>query len=56
MTISRDDILAAVKVHKQLIIEADEWRPLADYILALVKLAYNSGVEGKALLASEGKS
>ena len=35
---TRDEIVAALRVHRAEIVEADEWRPLADHVLELVRL------------------
>jgi hypothetical protein len=41
--LTRDEMLNVLHSHRAVIIEADEWRPLADHILALIKMAYLEG-------------
>jgi hypothetical protein len=38
MTITRDDLTEALRVHADAIKEADEWRPLVDHVLALMDI------------------
>jgi hypothetical protein len=41
---SRDQIAETMKRgHKSIILEADEWRPLADHIAGLMAMAYCAG-------------
>lgn len=41
---SRDQIAEALKAgHRGIILEADEWRPLADHVAGLMAIAYKAG-------------
>ena len=42
-TLSRDDIVDIIKNYRSIIVEADEWRPVADHIMKLMEFAYNAG-------------
>ncbi len=56
MKITRDILVEALRMHRAEIVEADEWRPLADHIFELLRAALDGRVnltERKDLLESE---
>lgn len=38
--ITREELISGLRGFKPMIVEADEWRPMADYILELAHLGY----------------
>lgn len=56
MSITRDGLVEALRLHRSEIVEADEWRPLADHVLELARYGILGEPESAFLASREPAS